>query len=113
MICGVYDTASWFPTPAVWRECGWALGFWTADAERWFQGHMQRCAMGVETCRSPEVWSATLRHRCEMKGLEILRTMERLAGDFVEGYLETQGSETVLLPIKRLANISCAFPASR
>ncbi len=48
-----------------------------------------------------------------MKGLEILRTMERLAGDFVEVYLETQGSETVLLPIKRLANFSCAFPASR
>ncbi|KAF9023513.1 hypothetical protein BDZ89DRAFT_1136696 [Hymenopellis radicata] len=114
VICGVYDhSASWFPTPAVWRECGWALGFWTADAEKWFQGHVQRCAVGVETCRSQEFWSEVLRRRSEAKGVEILRMMERLAGEFVDGYLEAEGLETVLLPRRRLANFSCAFPAFR
>ena len=28
---------SWWPTPAVWRESGMDVGYWTSANEAWFQ----------------------------------------------------------------------------
>ncbi|KAJ3721388.1 hypothetical protein DFJ43DRAFT_1004458 [Lentinula guzmanii] len=52
LICGTYEVAtgmdgihqtaarSWWPRPGAWRSCGLNCGYWSRDAESWFQNRL-------------------------------------------------------------------------
>ncbi|KAH7868479.1 uncharacterized protein C8R40DRAFT_1018407, partial [Lentinula edodes] len=44
LICGTYETAmrSWWPCPNFWKTCGLNCGFWSKDAEDWFQKRLTK-----------------------------------------------------------------------
>ncbi|KAJ3859441.1 hypothetical protein EV359DRAFT_50836 [Lentinula novae-zelandiae] len=51
LICGTYEIAtgkfaqyairSWWPRPISWKSSGLNVGYWSSDAENWFQSHMK------------------------------------------------------------------------
>lgn len=84
IICGVYHVAgtqlSYFPVPSTWSE--YSLGFWTADAEDWYQSHVHRCMTGMP-CQAPSFWSSPNALLKRSTGLKIFRKMEALSQQFV------------------------------
>ncbi|KAK0468950.1 hypothetical protein IW261DRAFT_1296088, partial [Armillaria novae-zelandiae] len=68
IICGVYkksqtdrrvqltEDVSWFPKPSVWKGCGLDVGFWSADAESWYQHRIARYIGGDFKCENQTQW---------------------------------------------------------
>ncbi|KAL0569415.1 hypothetical protein V5O48_012550 [Marasmius crinis-equi] len=61
LICGVYEVAtgpvlgngtiqtaemSWFPKPGAWKSSGLNCGYWSRDAEAWYQARLQKIQGG-------------------------------------------------------------------
>ncbi|KAF9062808.1 hypothetical protein BDP27DRAFT_1140444, partial [Rhodocollybia butyracea] len=51
LVCGTYEVMtdgamqtsfrSWWPRPAAWKVCGLNCGYWSRDAEQWFQTRLE------------------------------------------------------------------------
>lgn len=118
IICGVYHVAgtqlSWFPVPTTWSECN--LGFWTADAESWYQSHVHRCMRGMP-CQAPSYWSSSDALLKRSTGLKIFRKMEVLSQQFIDAYFEDdhpcEAVPISVLPVSFVvisSNFRCAYP---
>ncbi|KAK0460480.1 uncharacterized protein EV420DRAFT_1249687, partial [Desarmillaria tabescens] len=75
IICGVYkvewedkgqsqtdhrvqltEDVSWFPKPMAWKGCGLDVGFWSVDAESWYQHRVTRYLGGDFKCENQTQW---------------------------------------------------------
>ncbi|PBK58326.1 hypothetical protein ARMSODRAFT_851513, partial [Armillaria solidipes] len=65
VICGVYKTervtieaehVSWFPKDASWRGSSLNGGFWSSDAQSWYQRRVAKCLGGQFKCGNQTEW---------------------------------------------------------
>ncbi|KAK0435812.1 uncharacterized protein EV420DRAFT_1281558 [Desarmillaria tabescens] len=80
VICGVYkveteddrypkgdrrgkltEHVSWFPKDAGWRGCGLDVGFWSPDAESWYQHRLANYLDGDFKCKNQSEWKRSLK----------------------------------------------------
>ncbi|KAK0187387.1 hypothetical protein F5146DRAFT_1064727 [Armillaria mellea] len=76
IICGVYkvkredgphpsgelaEHVSWFPKDTSWRGCGLDVGFWSPDAESWYQRRLARYLGGDFKCENQTEWRKSLK----------------------------------------------------
>ena len=52
----------WFPPPNVWNQCGYSVGQWTKECEKWFQKHVKNIHSGTFQPLSPAEWRNKLRN---------------------------------------------------
>ncbi|PBK83280.1 hypothetical protein ARMGADRAFT_945059 [Armillaria gallica] len=55
------EHVSWFPKNASWRGCGMDVGFWSSDAETWYQRRVARYLGGDFKCENQTEWKRSLK----------------------------------------------------
>ncbi|KAK0187160.1 hypothetical protein F5146DRAFT_899392, partial [Armillaria mellea] len=50
------EHVSWFPKDASWRGSGLDVGFWSADAESWYQHWVAKYLGGEFKCENQTQW---------------------------------------------------------
>ncbi len=55
------EHVSWFPKDASWRGCGMDVGFWSSDAETWYQRRVVRYLGGEFKCENQTEWKRSLK----------------------------------------------------
>ncbi|KAL0568547.1 hypothetical protein V5O48_013435 [Marasmius crinis-equi] len=76
LICGVYEVAtgpvlgngtiqtaemSWFPKPGAWKSSGLNCGYWSRDAETWYQDRLQKIQGGNAQLFVNAKWKALVK----------------------------------------------------
>ncbi|KAK0183580.1 hypothetical protein F5146DRAFT_1149943 [Armillaria mellea] len=55
------EHVSWFPKDASWRGSGLDVGFWSADAESWYQHQVAKYLDGEFKCANQTDWKKSLK----------------------------------------------------
>ncbi|KAK0483109.1 hypothetical protein EDD18DRAFT_1084331 [Armillaria luteobubalina] len=55
------EDVSWFPKPTAWKRCGLDVGFWSADAESWYQHRIAKYISGDFNCENQMQWRKSLK----------------------------------------------------
>jgi hypothetical protein len=80
-IFSVAKRVSWFPPPNIWNLCGYSVGQWTGECERWFQDHVKSIHSGRFQPLSSKAWRSLLRNT-RMAG-KVMHHMKMGAADFI------------------------------
>jgi hypothetical protein len=72
---------SWFPPPNIWNLCGYNVGQWTEECERWFQDHISKIHSGTFQPLSSTAWRARLRNT--RLAVKVTFQMKKGAADFI------------------------------
>ncbi|KAK0183654.1 hypothetical protein F5146DRAFT_941907 [Armillaria mellea] len=79
------EHVSWFPKDASWRGSGLDVGFWSADAESWYQRRVAKYLDGDFKCANQTDWKKSLKLWREAP--KVADTLERLSRAFVEQHV--------------------------
>ncbi|KAE9398903.1 hypothetical protein BT96DRAFT_714644 [Gymnopus androsaceus JB14] len=78
LICGTYDVAtnntgtafkSWWPRPSSWKLSGLNAGFWSKDAEVWFQKRLEKIRKNNATIHTNNEWRSSVKFNRETANL--------------------------------------------
>jgi hypothetical protein len=58
---GASKKVSWFPPPNIWNLCGYNVGQWTDECEKWFQKHVSKIHSGTFQPISSTAWRSYIR----------------------------------------------------
>lgn len=53
---------SWFPPSNIWNSCGYNVGQWTEECEKWFQKHVKKIHSGTFQPLSSTHWRTYIRN---------------------------------------------------
>ncbi|KAL0572374.1 hypothetical protein V5O48_009589 [Marasmius crinis-equi] len=96
LICGVYEVAtgsplpngtlqtsevSWFPKPGAWKKSGLNCGYWSHDAEAWFQRRLDHIATGESKLFTSAVWKSMIKF--DTKTRRMYEKAEKLAAQYL------------------------------
>ncbi|PBK61319.1 hypothetical protein ARMSODRAFT_896903, partial [Armillaria solidipes] len=79
------EHVSWFPKDASWRGSGLDVGFWSADAESWYQRRVAKYLGGEFKCENQTEWKKSLKLWREAP--KVTDTLEQLSRAFLERHL--------------------------
>lgn len=81
LISPVLPKVSWFPPKNIWDLCGYSVGQWTEECEKWFQEHVGKIHSGTFQPLSPSAWR-TLLGNTRLAG-KVAYQMRKGAADFI------------------------------
>jgi len=93
LICGTYvlekhgvqsKKVSWFPPANIWNFCGYNVGQWTEECEKWFQGHVSNIHSGKFQPLSSRDWRQTIRNT--RSAVKLTYQMRKGAAGFISAY---------------------------
>ncbi|SJL14594.1 uncharacterized protein ARMOST_18057 [Armillaria ostoyae] len=106
VICGVYkveregncggeltEHVSWFPKDTSWRGCGLDVGFWSPDAESWYQRRLARYIGGDFKCENQTEWRKSL--KLWRDAPKVAEGLEKVSQSFLQCHVLRHWYETV------------------
>jgi hypothetical protein len=72
---------SWFPPTNIWDSCGFNVGQWTEECERWFKEHVSKIHSGTFQPLSSTAWRTRLRNT--RLAVKVKFQMKKGAADFI------------------------------
>ncbi|KAK0429752.1 hypothetical protein EV421DRAFT_1914109 [Armillaria borealis] len=79
------EHASWFPKDASWRGSGLDGGFWSPDAESWYQCQVAKYLGGEFKCENQTEWKKSL--KLWQEAPKATDTLEKLSRRFFERHV--------------------------
>ncbi|PBK87403.1 hypothetical protein ARMGADRAFT_879438, partial [Armillaria gallica] len=74
------ERVSWFPKDASWRGSNLNGGFWSSDAQSWYQRRVEKCLGGQFKCENQTEWKKSL--KLWQEALKVTDTLEKLSRSF-------------------------------
>ncbi|KAI0825454.1 hypothetical protein BC629DRAFT_1718475 [Irpex lacteus] len=71
---------SWWPLQTTWKQSGYNAGYWTEQAEAWYQRRIESLGLGLAHPKSNKVWSKEL-HQGKGTMKVFMRNAEQMAMD--------------------------------
>ncbi|KAE9386290.1 hypothetical protein BT96DRAFT_839466, partial [Gymnopus androsaceus JB14] len=56
---------SWWPRPQAWKLSGLNTGYWSSDAEQWYQRHLEKIRSGEATIMTNNEWRPAIKFNKE------------------------------------------------
>jgi hypothetical protein len=75
---------SWFPPPNIWDTCGYNVGQWTEECEKWFQGHVKSIHSGKFQPASSGEWRTRIRNT--RMAVKLTYQMKKGAAGFISAH---------------------------
>lgn len=75
---------SWWPKPNAWESSGLNVGYWSPDAERWFQMRLKAIRNGTAKLRRATEWKESM--KLEKKSRDLTRANQTAAALFLSGH---------------------------
>ncbi len=79
------EHVSWFPKDTSWKGSGLDVGFWSADAESWYQRRVAKYLGGEFKCGEPDRVEEVAQTLAEAP--KVTDTLEKLSCAFLERHV--------------------------